>query len=38
MPKQQVQSRSQKEIDAEFEALAAESIKNDERLLKKLAK
>ncbi len=28
----------QKEIDAEFEALVTESIKKDERLLKRLAK
>jgi len=34
----QVQARSQKEIDEEFEALAAASIKKDERLLKRLAK
>jgi hypothetical protein len=34
----QVQTRSQKEIDEEFTALADESIKKDERLLKRLAK
>jgi hypothetical protein len=34
----QVQSRSQKEIDEEFAAMAAENIKKDERLLKRLAK
>jgi hypothetical protein len=34
----QVQARSQKEVDEEFEALAARSIKKDEGLLKRLAK
>lgn len=33
-----VQTRSQKEIDEDFAAIAAENIKKDERLLKKLAK
>jgi len=31
------QTRSQKEIDEEFEAIAAENIKKDKRLLDKLA-
>jgi hypothetical protein len=34
----QVHTRSQKEIDEEFAAIAAENIKKDERLLKRLAK
>jgi hypothetical protein len=34
----QVQARNQKEIDQEFAAIAAENIKKDERLLKRLAK
>jgi hypothetical protein len=34
----QVQARNQKEIDEDFVALADESIKKDEKLLKRLAK
>jgi len=34
----QVKTRSQKAIDEEFAAIAAENIKKDERLLKRLAK
>ena len=34
----QVQGRSQKEIDEEFASIAAENLKKDERLLKRLAK
>ncbi len=34
----QVQTRSQKEIDDEFLALAEKNIKKDEKLLKRLAK
>jgi len=33
----QIQTRSQKEIDEEFAAIAAENIKKDKRLLDKLA-
>ena len=34
----QAQTRSQREIDEEFAATAAENIKKDEKLLKRLAK
>lgn len=34
----QVQTRSQKEVDEDFAAIADESIKKDERLLKRLSK
>ncbi len=34
----QVNARSQKEIDEEFAAIAADNLKKDERLLKRLAK
>ena len=34
----QVQAKSQKAIDEEFAAIAADNIKKDKRLLKKLAK
>jgi len=33
----QVQAKKQKEIDEEFAALADESLRKDERLLKRLA-
>ena len=34
----QVQGRKQEEVDAEFIVLVEESVKKDEKLLKKLAK
>ena len=34
----QAQARNQKEIDEDFVALAEETIKKDEKLLKRLAK
>ena len=34
----QVQTRSQRELDEEFEAIAAKNLKKDEKLLKRLAK
>jgi hypothetical protein len=34
----QVQTRSQRQIDKEFEAIAVKNLKKDEKLLKRLAK
>ena len=34
----QVQARSQREVDEEFEATAAKNLRKDEKLLKRLAK